>query len=133
MIRTAALAFGLVGFVGCASPPPTRRPLPRTLPESNELPGKSAVRLATSLRHDALRNLHSFESSKYHCASVTVIDTDSTKLEGDVLLDEHGRLHSGVITDSWIVDACGTRQHLTLVFQPDGKGGNYVAIAEGGK
>jgi hypothetical protein len=133
VIRCAAVLLSLGCLVGCASQPITSSPLPKTLPESNEIPGKSALRSATALRHDALKNLHAFEASKYHCATVTVIDTDSTDLKGDVLVDERGRLHSGVITDRWVVDACGTRQVLVLVFQPDGKGGNYVAIAENSK
>lgn len=104
-----------------------------TLPQSNELPGKSTLRLAAMLRRDALKNLHAYESTRHHCSALIVVDTDTTKLDDDVLVDEHGRLHSGVITDRWVVDACGARQVLTLVFQSDGKGGDYVAIAEGGK
>jgi hypothetical protein len=133
VIRYAAVISILGVLVGCASQPTASPPLPKTLPESNELPGKSALRSATALRHDALKNLHAYEASRYHCTTVTVIDTDSTDLKGDVLVDERGRLHSGVITDRWVVDACGTRQVLVLVFQPDGKGGDYVAIAEKSK
>ncbi len=105
-------------------------PATRAMPESSEVPGTSIVRVADVLRRDALKNLREFAIRKYDCKVPRVTDTEVKGTDGDLQLDSTGRLYSGVITEMWTVDACGKTHRLALVFQSDGKGGDYVAIGE---
>lgn len=123
--RTAALALTLV-MVGCAS----QKPVPAALRPSNDIPGNSIVKVAAGLRTDALKNLTVFTTNKFQCSTPTIKNTISGKVDGEVALDVAGRLRSGNITEQWDIDACGTPRQLKLLFGPDGKGGNYIAIGE---
>ncbi len=106
-----------------------------TLPTNNSdqnkgFPGNSIATFSTYLHNDATRSLKTWVKQKLTCDYYKVLDTQSVSEEGDILVDEEGRLFSGVITERWLISYCGNQTSLGVVFMPDGRGGNYIAIAQ---
>ena len=129
MRRTLIVCLGFMALQGCVAPRPAAGSLPPALQKANDLPGDSSLLQARALRRDVLDNVRRYEKDKYQCASMNVLGTD-TDPPGKFYVDGRGRLMRGSLTDRWTVEACGRHQALVIVIQSDGKGGNFVAIAE---
>lgn len=123
--RTMILGLFLLASA-CAS----QSTIPPALQRTTSIPGGTLLNIAAALRQDALANFAAFSKQKYACDSPAILDTTSEAVEGPLHLDARGALHSGYIKEQWSVDVCGSKKDLTLLFGPDGKGGNYVGIGE---
>ncbi len=93
------------------------------------LPGNSIATVSPYLYNDITKNLKGWVKRELACDSYKVLDTKSISVEGDIIMGGKGRLFSGIISEKWFISYCGTQTTLGIVFQPDGKGGNYVVIA----
>lgn len=116
-------------ITACAAQNPTPQP-GQALPTTATVPGDSLVTVAAALRSDALQNLKVFSQSTYGCANPTLVNTTNEKVDGELVLDNAGRLHAGQVTELWQIDACGAMKSLKVLFGSDGKDGHYVAIGE---
>ena len=99
------------------------------------IPGNSITMIApeasaSRLGLDAFRSLEVHLERKFNCRTFASTKVDVVGVEGELLLDGKGQLHGGVVTETWHLDASGTKRKVGMVFKSDGSGGNLVAIAD---
>lgn len=122
MKKLLLLLISAVALLSCKT-------APTQLGQKTGLPGKSIATIAPALYSDALASLTMWMKNSQQCELVEVLDTQGISEEGEVLMDQAGRLYSGVVKEKWIVSGCEKVYNLAMVFQPDGKGGNFIGIA----
>lgn len=117
-----ALMFFVIVLYGCSSTP--------KLGENTGVPGDSITTISPYLLSDAITNITEWVRDNYDCDSIEVANTEWISQEGEILMDDKGRLFSGTISEKWTIAHCNVQTKLAIIFTPDGKGGSYVAIAK---
>ncbi len=100
------------------------------LGKNKGLPGKSIATFSPYLYDDITQDLDRWVKKELSCNDYKVINTETVSTEGEIYMDGKGRLFSGIISEKWLISSCGIEVNIGVVFQPDGKGGNYVAIVK---
>ncbi len=119
--------IAVIGFILAFSACKTTGP---KLGDDTGIPGDSIATISPALSSDAKRNISEWLNVNYSCEQFTLLDTNKVKSEGKILMDSEGRLHSGTISEQWLIKACGIQRSIGMVFAPDGKGGNYISIVD---
>ena len=120
-MKRISLALVLFLLFGCSSP--------AKLGTNKGLPENSIAAFSPSLYDDAMKNITAWLKQNHGCSKFTVVHINSISQKGDVRMDDYGRLYTGSIAEEWLVDHCGKQSKLGVVFAPDGKGGNFIALS----
>lgn len=95
-----------------------------------KLPNTSIVNVAPALASDVIRNIRTYIEKNHQCSNWRIVSAKTTLPPvGGVILTHKGQLHSGIITEAWIINQCGKNIDLGIVMSPDSNGGSLVAIA----
>ena len=121
-MRSIYIFIVLCFISSCASGP--------QLGEKTGLPGKSIASISPALYRDSMSNLSAWLKLEKSCGNFEVTETEVINHEGKVIINNKGQLFAGTITEHWNISYCNTQAKIGIVFQPDGKGGNYIAISE---